>query len=100
MLVLTQGKLGAVLYTANDMIEKNASTIVHVEDTIGAGDIFHSAFLASLSRAETTRSPHVDDIDSVILSNALEFACTAAGLSVSRAGCFAPSQSEVEKFVR
>ncbi len=65
MLLLTEGRGGAVLYTAQGTIEQNAYPIAHVEDTIGAGDTFHSAFMPAsrsglmLGQAANKNSQHV-----------------------------------------
>jgi fructokinase len=99
MLVLTEGEGGAVLYTANGTTEKRSYPIAHVKDTVGAGDTFYSAFLASLCRADAICGPY-RDIDSDVLSDALDFACAAAAINISRVGCSPPTQSEVEEFMQ
>ena len=99
MLVLTEGKGGAVLLTANGAIEKKSYPIAHVEDTVGAGDTFHSAFIASLYRSGAIDGPY-RDIDPEVLGDAVDFACAAAAINVSRVGCSPPTQQEVEAFIR
>jgi len=99
ILVLTEGKGGALLYTANGVLERAAFDIARVEDTIGAGDTFHSALLASLTRSGAIAPPY-RDIDPDVLGQAVEFACAAAAINVSRAGCSPPTQAEVEDFMR
>lgn len=98
MLVLTKGNGGAQLFTANGCLEKKSYPVANIEDTVGAGDTFHSAFLASLCRADAIKGPY-RDIDSVILGDAVDFACAAAAINVSRAGCSPPTQDEVERFI-
>ncbi len=98
MLVLTEGKRGALLYTSNGTIEASTYPIAHIEDTVGAGDTFHSAFIASLCRANVIAGPY-GDIDPYVLTDAVDFACAAAAINVSRVGCNPPSQDEVEKFI-
>jgi fructokinase len=99
MLVLTEGERGASLFTTNGTIEMKSYPIDDMKDTIGAGDAFHSAFLAFLCRADAfTESCHV--IDSDVLSDALDFACAAAAINISRVGCSPPTQSEVEDFIQ
>ncbi len=98
MLVLTEGKGGALLYTANGVIAKSSYPIARIEDTVGAGDTFHSAFLASLYRSGAIDGPY-RDLDTDILGDALDFACAAAAINVSRAGCSPPTQQEVEAFI-
>lgn len=99
MLLLTEGNGGAVLYTANGLIEKKAYPIANIEDTVGAGDTFHSAFLASLSRSNAVRRPY-REVDRGVLGDALDFACAAAAINVSRVGCSPPTQYEVDAFIR
>lgn len=99
MLLLTEGKGGALLYTASGVIEKKAYPIAHVEDTVGAGDTFHSAFLAALCRSDAIKGPY-REIDQGVLGDAVDFACAAAAINVSRVGCNPPTRREVEEFVR
>lgn len=99
MLVLTEGKGGALLHTANGVLEKSAYPIAQVEDTVGAGDTFHSAFLASLCRSGAIDGLY-SEIDPETLGEAVDFACAAAAINVSRSGCNPPSQQEVEEFIR
>lgn len=98
MLLLTEGKGGAILHTANGTIEAKSYRIANVEDTVGAGDTFHSAFLASLCRADAVSGPY-RDIDPGVLHGAVDFACAAAAINVSRVGCSPPTQDEVERVV-
>lgn len=99
MLLLTEGKGGAILHTANGLIERKAYPVARVEDTVGAGDTFHSAFLASLYRAKAIHGPY-RDIDPGILGDAVDFACAAAAINVSRVGCSPPTQPDVEEFIK
>ena len=99
MLLLTEGKGGALLYTASGVIYKKAYPVAQVEDTVGAGDTFHSAFLAALCRSDAIERPY-RDIDHGMLGDAVDFACAAAAINVSRVGCNPPTQQEVDEFVR
>ncbi|MEL7185388.1 MAG: carbohydrate kinase [Pseudomonadota bacterium] len=99
MLVLTEGKGGALVYTANGAIESKAYPVAEVADTVGAGDTFHSALLASLMRADACKGPF-EDIDTASLAEAVDFACAAAAINVSRVGCNPPTQAEVEEFIQ
>jgi fructokinase len=98
ILVLTEGRGGALLISDKGTVEKSAYPIAQVEDTVGAGDTFHSAFLAALLRSErletTFRHLSVDE-----LGEAVDFACAAAAINVSRKGCSPPTQQEVETFI-
>jgi fructokinase len=97
MLVLTEGTAGALLLTASGVIEQASYPVAHVEDTVGAGDTFHAAFLAFLCRAAAIKRPY-RDIDKKVLGDAVDFACAAAAINVSRAGCSPPTREEVDSF--
>ena len=97
MLVLTEGKGGALMLTENGVVEANAFPPTHVEDTVGAGDTFHSALLAALVRGGAIGGGF-RNVGSAILQEAVDFACAAAAINVSRVGCNPPTQSEVEHF--
>jgi fructokinase len=99
MLVLTEGSGGALLYTANGAIEAKSYPVARVADTVGAGDTFHSALLASLHRSHAIRGPY-REIDPAVLAASVDFACAAAAINVSRVGCNPPSRQEVEQFMQ
>lgn len=99
MLLLTEGGGGATLYTARGRLEKATYPVANIIDTVGAGDTFHSAFLASLYRADAIKRPY-REIDARVLGDAVDFACAAAAINVSRAGCSPPTQEEVESYRR
>lgn len=98
LLVLTEGRGGALLINEHGTIEKSAYPIAHVEDTVGAGDTFHSAFLAALLRAGRD-SESLLSVPQEQLGDVVDFACAAAAINVSRAGCSPPTQQEVESFI-
>jgi fructokinase len=98
MLVLTEGKGGALMLTENGVVEAGAFPTTHVEDTVGAGDTFHSALLAALVRGGAIGGGF-RNVGSAILQEAVDFACAAAAINVSRVGCNPPTQSEVEHFM-
>ena len=98
MLVLTEGRGGALLMTGNGTIEKKSYPIAKVEDTVGAGDTFHSAFLASLLRNGAI-GKHYSNVGSDILAKSLDFGCAAAAINVSRVGCSPPTKREVDNFI-
>ena len=98
ILVLTEGDGGAIVYSPRGMVARDSYRINEVADTVGAGDTFHSAFLAYLS-CESKLTDPVGEIPLEDLGHALEFACAAAAINVSRAGCSPPTREEVEKFI-
>ncbi|GHD16240.1 carbohydrate kinase family protein [Tianweitania populi] len=55
MLIIKRGPDGASAYTQDDMINARAPEVT-VIDTVGAGDTFNAAFLASLSENSTIES--------------------------------------------
>lgn len=98
LLLLTEGRGGATLLGAGEPVEKKSYPIARVEDTVGAGDTFHSAFLASLCRARAIEKLY-GDIDIAELEHAVDFACAAAAINVARAGCNPPTKDDVDRFI-
>ena len=98
LLVLTEGRGGAVLIDERGMIEKVAYPIAHLADTVGAGDTFHSAFLAALLRSGQF-GESLEEISQDSLGDAVDFACAAAAINVSRVGCSPPTKQEVDEFI-
>jgi fructokinase len=99
LLVLTEGRGGAVMYTPHGPIPAKAYRVAHVEDTVGAGDTFHAALLARLSASGALGAAGRDAARDV-LADALDYACAAAAINVTRAGCNPPTRDEVEAFRR
>ncbi len=96
-LVLTEGKSGALAYTASGVVETAGYPVKDVVDTVGAGDTFHSALLAYLHRGGFIGGATAPSND--VLAKALDFACAAASINVTRAGCSPPTQQETEAFI-
>lgn len=71
-IVLTLGSRGAKLLTGGQLLSAQANQ-VDVVDTTGAGDTFVGYYLAAM-------------IGQIAATEALEYACSAAALSVTRAG--------------
>lgn len=99
LLVETRGGAGAVLHAADGTVARAAYPVAEVADTIGAGDAFHAAFVARLLRAGALRRP-LERLARSELEAALDFACAAAAINVSRAGCSPPARAEVESFLK
>lgn len=95
MLVLTEGKGGALIHTAAGVLERKAWPVPQVVDTVGAGDTFHASLLAALARNGAIDGPY-EDVPAERLSAAVDFACAAAAINVGRAGCNPPTREEVE----
>lgn len=94
ILVLTQGASGATLYHDRGTIRQRAYPVATLVDTVGAGDSFYSALLAFLCRSGKL-TPAIGEIEPGTLQEALDYACAAAAISLSRAGCSPPTQREV-----
>ena len=98
ILVLTEGRGGALLIHEQGEIEKRAYPIAKVKDTIGAGDTFHSALLAALMRGGVL-DDSLGERPQGVLGDAVDFAGAAAAINVSRAGCSPPTKLEVDQFI-
>lgn len=99
MLVFTEGQGGAVLINAAGQFEASAYPVANVVDTVGAGDTFHAALLAALFRTGSVERT-IGQISPDSLAEALDYACAAAAINVSRKGCSPPTRKEVESFIR
>lgn len=106
MLVLTEGSGGAILYSGEGRISKRSYPVASLVDTVGAGDTFHAAFLAYLSRnnclptvAWSSVANDEHKVAAPYLEQALDYACAAAAINVSRAGCSPPTDTEVTDFI-
>ncbi|SEH60362.1 fructokinase [Paracoccus alkenifer] len=89
IVVLTRGAQGAMAMTRRHRLHA-AAVPATVADSIGAGDSFNAAFLASLLHGDALDSP-----DSAALTAALTLATTAAAITVSRPGADPPWADEL-----
>jgi len=99
LLVLTAGAGGAHLIAPGGITSKKAYPVAEPVDTIGAGDVFHAAFLAILIRSGLLGACCVRPEPNT-LAEALDYACAAAAINVSRAGCAPPTHKEVIHFIK
>ena len=99
LLIVTLGQGGARLYSGQRTVDQAGYRVDDVADTVGAGDTFHSAFLAELYRMDAFDAP-LTEAEPKRLEDALNFACAAAAVNVTRAGCSPPTQEETEGFIR
>ncbi|MCF6262859.1 MAG: PfkB family carbohydrate kinase [Xanthomonadales bacterium] len=98
LLLLTLGTGGAVLFSEQGAIDQPSYPVPSRVDAVGAGDTFHSAFLACLSRSGELSRP-ISECSPGVLASALDFACAAAAINLARPGCSAPTQQEVTEFM-
>ncbi len=85
--IITLGTQGALVLSDGNFTSVPALS-VNAVDTTGAGDVFNGALAVAVSEGHD-------------LTGAIEFACKAAAISVTRLGAqsSAPGRSEVESFV-
>lgn len=94
LLVLTEGTGGAVALGKSGTVRKKAYPVERMVDAVGAGDTFHAAFLGFLHRIGELKNS-VAHIKKTTLADALDFACAAAAINVSRSGCSPPTYKQV-----
>jgi fructokinase len=90
VVALTRGGAGAVFRTATKGFEVEAPAI-RVADTIGAGDSFMSALIASLVEAP-------DPADPASVREAAEFAVRVAAYTCTQVGAAPPTRDELAGF--
>lgn len=98
LFVLTEGDGGATIFVGDQEINQKVHPVVNVVDTVGAGDTFHSAFLAELFR-DGEFSLRGSEALSPKLQESLNFASAAAAINVSKAGCSPPTYDEVKDYL-
>lgn len=94
--VLTRGGAGLAVHTSRGVVEVGVPAVT-VVDTIGAGDTVHGALLAWLLRVGALTQPGVRGLDDACWRQALEFAASAAAVTVSRPGADPPWASELDR---
>jgi fructokinase len=89
--LVTLGGEGALVVTADGAVEVSAPP-VQVVDTIGAGDAFMGAYLATWRRRNLRRADlrRMDEV-----AEAATFACRVAAITCSRAGADPPRLAEL-----
>ena len=95
VLVLTEGRGGAAVFSSEGLLARPACDAGPLVDTIGAGDTFHANFVAALLRSGALNRP-LSEMSHWQSRDAVDHACTAAAINVTRAGCQPPTPSEVE----
>jgi fructokinase len=98
LMVLTEGRGGVQLFSPTGRVRLPAYPIAQVADTIGAGDTFHAAFLASLHQSGLLKGA-LTEVSASQLERSLDYACAAAAINVSRVGCAPPTHAEVIQFI-
>lgn len=96
LLIYTRGDDGADAFIAGKHFNMPAYKVSEVKDTIGAGDTFYGAFIAQLIQGANHRDGWQDEI---LLRHALQIACAAAAINVTRIGCQPPHMEEIEALI-
>jgi len=94
LVVVTQGGTGASAWTATCHATA-AAPMVDVIDTVGAGDSFHAALLAHLSRTNVVSRAALVSLDAGALACALQFAVRAAAITCTRRGADLPRSRDL-----
>ncbi len=93
--VVTDGGDTAHGWTASGLHAAATPPAVTVIDTVGAGDTFQAALIASLMREPEGPSAALDALDAPGLRTMLELAARAAALTCSRRGADLPRAAEL-----
>lgn len=96
LLVFTRGSEGASACIAGQQFSVPAFRVNHLQDTIGAGDTFFGAFIAQIYPVAAQRECWGAE---PLLRQALQVACAAAAINVTRAGCQPPLMSEIDALI-
>lgn len=99
LVVTTDGPKGATAYHACGTI-KVPGRDIKVVDTVGAGDTFHAAMLASLERDKRLAREAIAGFDRDGLTALLNEAAIAAGITCSRRGADLPTLDELRAAMR
>ncbi len=87
LVALTRGGDGATLMTRDACVEMAAPDGLTVADTVGAGDCFHAGLIAYLRHVGRLSTQGIEQLDKILLRDALRHAIAAASLNITRVGC-------------
>jgi fructokinase len=88
LVALTMGAAGAWLVTREGQVFQPSAQDLKVADTVGAGDSFFAALLASLQRQGVlSLTALTSTLPTHVLQTAVAHAVAAAGINVTRVGC-------------
>jgi fructokinase len=94
LVVVTRGANGASAFWEGGSVTVEAAPVA-VVDTIGAGDTFNAGLLAALGEAGRLTKEGLARLSEQDIREALSFACSAAAITVSRAGANPPWRDEL-----
>ena len=94
LVVVTRGAKGAAAFLGDIEVEVPGRS-VKVIDTVGAGDTFHAALLASLSELKLLSRRKIAELPRETLVKVLKYAVAASAITCSRRGADLPSAADV-----
>jgi fructokinase len=98
LVAITLGADGAIAASA-DGHARVAGIAVDVSDTVGAGDSFGAALLASLVEHGALAPGAAPALDGLLLQTALGFAVVASAITCTRTGAVPPSRAEIDAWI-
>ena len=98
LVVVTEGVGGATAFSAAGSISVPGRA-VRVHDTVGAGDTFHAALLAQLTKSRRLHPGAIAALDLPAIGELLTYATAAAAITVARRGADLPTAAEVDAFL-
>jgi fructokinase len=100
LVVLTQGAKGATALHRSGWRGRCAPPAIELADTIGAGDSFGAALLASLALQDLLSPAGIAQARPAQLGTALARSVAASALTCTRPGADPPDAAELETFLR
>ncbi|CAH1693496.1 Fructokinase [Hyphomicrobiales bacterium] len=100
LVVLTRGAHGASAFLRGHSEIRVDALPVAVSDTVGAGDSFHAALLAYLSKINRLARPRFMALEVEELRKAMDFAIAASSITCSRQGADLPTEADVLEAIR
>lgn len=99
IVAVTKGENGAVAGSDNGLIQVPGIRVC-VVDTVGAGDSFGAAFIASLVDDGAFGPQATGAADEAVLARAVSYAVAASAITCTRTGAVPPSRGEIEAQLR
>jgi fructokinase len=96
LILVTQGPKGSTGYLRGQPPVSVPGRSVNVIDTVGAGDTFHAAVLAYLSKIGRLERSALSNLTQPELEQALRYAVTASSITCTRQGANVPTADEVQ----
>ncbi|MEM6942385.1 MAG: PfkB family carbohydrate kinase, partial [Pseudomonadota bacterium] len=94
LVVLTRGAVGAEAFSAAGHV-RVLGRAVTVADTVGAGDSFQAALIATLAERGLRERAAIQQLDASTLTSILDFATRAAALTCTRRGADLPRRADL-----